>query len=260
MTSAAPTTAVYDPADPHRSGAALVTQQLDVLGLGEHWVQTGEQNGRRVVDRRIPPGHGWCRAVRVYQALWPATADLCVEVDWFADPDIPAAEQDEHWRTRLATVTAGLKFFGYAVQMPGPLRMPGVDRYQPLIVSRLPRGAAPAPVPADGWDHLEVVPSYRWPAREPAQHLDVVLKDSRLTSYVTRRLETHLWPPYTTAAALVLWPGPQDATVDDWTSALARARRVLRIAGYRFLDHRRPWDPAIDHLPYLIAYRREDPR
>ncbi|WP_217545550.1 hypothetical protein [Streptomyces sp. GbtcB6] len=259
-TSPLPTTPAYDPADPHRSGVALVTRQLDELGIGEHWVQTGEQSGLRIVDRHIPPGHGWCRATSVYQALWPATADLCVEVDWYADQDIPAAEQEEHWATRLAAVTSGLESLGYAVQTPGPRRAPGVDRYQPLIVSRLPVGASPAPYPADGWDHLDVLPAYRWPARNPSKHLANVLDDLRMTNYVTRTLDTHLWPPYATAASVVLWTGPPNATMDDWASAIARVRRALRVTGYRVLDHRRPWNPLVDHQPYLIAYLREKPQ
>jgi hypothetical protein len=257
MTSTSLPTVAYDPADPS-SGVALVSHQLDKLGLGEHWVQTGEQGGLRVVDRRISPGHGWCRAVGLYQALWPATADLCVEVDWYADSDVPASEQDEHWRTRLATVTAGLESLGYVVRAPGPRRTPGVDRYQPLIVSRLPVGASLAPCPADGWDHLEVHPTYERPAHDPSRRLQTMLEDFHLTSYVTRTLDTHLWPPYATAASVVVWSDFQDATLDDWQSAMARVRRVLRIAGYRCLDHRRPWDRAVDHLPYVIVYLREE--
>ncbi len=262
MTTTSPMTDIHDPEDPIRSSAALVTRQLAQLGIGEHWVQTGEQSGLRVVDRRIPPGSGWCRAVGLYQALWPATADLCVQVDWYPDLDVPPAGQDEHWRTRLAAVTAGLESLGYVVRMPGPRRTPGVDRYQPLIVSRLPVGASLAPSPADGWDHLEVHPTYTWPNRDdPIRRLRKALKDSGLAGYGARTLETHHWPPYATGAWIVLWTGaPRTSTTDDWHTAIARARRVLRIAGYRLLDHRRPWDPSIDQLPYVIAYLREVPQ
>lgn len=260
MTSASPTAVVYDPADPIRTGAALVNHQLDQLGVGQHWVQTGEQNGRAVVDRRIPPAQGWCRAVGLCQALWPATADLCVEVDWYPDLNVPSDDQDEHWQTRLAAVTAGLESLGYVVRMPGPRRTPGVDRYQPLIVSRLPVGASLAPSPADGWDHLEVHPTYKWPDRDPIWRLHRTLENSHLTGYVARTLETHQWPPYATAAWIVLWSGARTATGDEWDSAMARVRRVLRIAGYGLLDHRRPWDPAVDQSPYVIAYLREELR
>jgi len=260
MTSASPTTVVYDPADPVRSAAALVNHQLDQLGLGQHWVQTRTQNGRPVVDRQIPPGHGWCRAIGLHQALWPATADLCVEVDWHPDHDVPAPEHDEHWQTRLAAVTAGLESLGYAVRMPGPRRTPGADRYQPLIAARLPVGASLAPSPANGWDHLKVHPTYTWPERDPIWRLHRTLGDSHLDSYVSRTLETHHWPPYSTGAWMVMWTGGQTATADDWHTAIARVRRVLRIAGYGLLDHRRPWDPAVDQRPYVIAYLREVPQ
>lgn len=257
MTTASPTTVAYDPADPVRSAAALVNRQLDQLGLGEHWVETTKQDGLRVASRHIPAGHGWCRAIGLYQALWPATADLSVQVDWYPDLDVPAPEQDEHWSARLAAVTAGLESLGYYVRTPGPLRTPGVDRYQPLIVSRLPVGASLAPSPVDGWDHLDVHPTYKWPERDPTWRLHEVLGDSHLTGYVSRTLETHLWPPYATCALIVLWTDAQTATVDDWDSAMARMRRVLRIAGYGVLAHRRPWDPAVDLRPYVIAYLRE---
>ncbi|MET7679411.1 hypothetical protein [Streptomyces sp. NPDC005423] len=260
MTSASPTTVVYDPADPIRTAAALVNHQLDQLGLGQHWVQTGTQNGRRIVDRQIPPGHGWCRAIGLHQALWPATADLCVEVDWYPDDDIPPSEQDDHWQTRLAAVTAGLESLGYAVRTPGPRRTPGEDRYQPLIAARLPVGASLAPSPADGWDHLKVHPIYKPPDRDPIWRLQRTLEDSGLTSYGARTLETHHWPAYATGAWIVLWSGaPRASTADEWHSAIARVRRVLRIAGYGLLDHRRLWDPAVDQRPYVIAYLREVP-
>ncbi|MEV6544378.1 hypothetical protein [Streptomyces sp. NPDC051665] len=260
MTRTSPTTVLYNQADPIRSAAAVVNQELDGLGLGEHWVQTTTQKGQRVIDRQIPPGYGWCRAIGLEQALWPATADLCAEVDWHPDRDVPPSEQDEHWQTRLAVVTAGLESLGYAVRTPGPRRTPGVDRYQPLIAARLPVGASLAPSPADGWDHLEVHPTYKWPERDPIWRLHKVLTDSHLDSYVSRTLETHHWPPYSTGAWLVMWTGGQTATADDWHTAIARVRRVLRIAGYGLLDHRRPWDPATDQRPYVIAYLREVPQ
>lgn len=251
----------YDPADPRRTAAVFVQAQLDELGLGEHWVQTGEQGSLRVIDRRVPPGHGWCRAVSLYQALWPATADLCVEVDWYPDLDTPADGQDEHWETRLAAVTDRLESLGYIVRMPGPRRTPGVDRYQPMIVSRLPVGASLPPSPADGWDHLPVHPTYKWPDNEdPSRRLRKTLESSQLESYGARTLDTYLWPPYATGAWIITWSGAQTATVDEWGSAMARVRRVLRIAGYGLLDHRRPWDPAVDQGPYVIAYLREASR
>ncbi|MDH6221488.1 hypothetical protein [Streptomyces pseudovenezuelae] len=258
MTSTSPTNIVYDPAGPSRSGAALVTHQLDELRLGQHWVQTGEQDGLRIVDRRIPPRHGWCRATGLYRALWPATADLCVEVDWHADQNVPAAEQAEHWRTRLAAVTAGLESAGYTVRAPGPRRTPGVHRYQPLIVSRQrPGGAPPAACPTDGWDHLAVHPTYKWPERSPRDLLAATLEQVRLTNYTVRSLDTHLWPPYVTAAMVIMWRGASTAPVADWDSAIARVRRFLRTTGYGVMDHGLPWDPAFDDLPYVIAYLRE---
>ncbi|MFJ8140671.1 hypothetical protein [Streptomyces sp. NPDC096013] len=257
MTTPATSTPVYDPANPARTGAAVVTQQLDTLGLGEYWTQTGEQGGRPFFDRRIPRGHGWCRATGLAPALWPAGADLCVQAEWYPDQDIAAEDQAEHWRTRLAVVTAGLEGLGYAVRVPGPRRTPGVHTCQPLIVSRHPDGIAPAPVPADGWDHLDVHPSYKWPSRSPGQHLETILEDSRLTGYVTRSLGTHLWPPYATAATTVLWPCAEDTPVDEWDSAMARLRRLLRVTGYEVLGHGRPWNPSVDRTPYLVAYRRD---
>lgn len=258
MTRTSPTTVAYDPAAPSRSAVAVVTHQLDQLGLGEHWVETGEQGGRPFIDRRIPPGHGWCRALALYQALWPATADMAVEVNWYPDLDVPAAEQYEHWETRLAAVTDGLESLGYMVRMPGPRRTPGVDRYQPMIVSRLPVGASLAPSPADGWDHLAVHPTYKWPdSDDPIWRLRKALEASHLESYGVRTLDTHLWPPYTTGAWVITWSAAASATVGEWDSAMARVRRVLRIAGYGVLAHRRPWDPAVDHGPYVIAYLRE---
>ncbi|MER7930460.1 hypothetical protein ABTY96_46380 [Streptomyces sp. NPDC096057] len=260
MTRTSPATVAYDPANPRRNAATVVQAQLDQLGLGEHWVQTREQEGRPVFDRRIPPGHGWCRALNLCQALWPASADLCVEVEWHSDLDVPSDEQDEHWETRLDVVRAGLQSLGYTVRTPGPRRTPGVDRYQPMIVSRLPVGASLAPSPADGWDHLPVHPAYARHVDDPISRLRRTLEDSCLESYGARALDTHLWPPYATGAWVVMWHGALTTNVAEWDSAMARVRRVLRISGYGFLDHRRPWDPAVDQVPYLIAYLREELR
>ncbi|MFJ4631544.1 hypothetical protein [Streptomyces sp. NPDC088847] len=259
MTRTSHPTVAYEPADPIRSAVAVVTCHLDELGVGEHWVQTREQDGRPVIDRKIPPGLGWCRAVGLYPALWPATADLAVQVEWHPDHDIPATEQAEHWQTRLAAVTSGLESLGYTVRVPGPRRRPGVDRDQPLVVSRLAAGGSLAPCPVDGWEHLaDGYPTYASFRDDPSYRLRHLIEDSCLTGYGFRTLDLHLWPPYATAAWVVMRTSSgRNDSADDWHSAMTRLRRVLRASGYGLLDHGRPWDPAVDHTPYLIAYLRD---
>ncbi|GGN46864.1 hypothetical protein [Streptomyces fuscichromogenes] len=245
---------VYDRTDPGRTGVALVTHHLNQLGIGEHWTQVGVQNGLRIVARKIPPGRGWCQALAVDEALWPAGADLCVQVDWHPDTDIPAAQEDEHWRTRVSAISAALQSAGFTVQAPGPHRTPANSPYMSLLVYRISPGRAPAPCPADGWNHVPVMPAYRWSDRRPSDRLDELLHASRLHGYSFRDLDPFLWPAFSTHVCRVQWDPPVRATQEDWVSAMVRLRHVLIASGYRIQQRWRPWDLTVDRGPSLVTY------
>ncbi|MYY82483.1 MULTISPECIES: hypothetical protein [unclassified Streptomyces] len=263
--SASSSVPVYERAHSKHSGPRLVTHYLDRLGIGQRWTQLGEQHGIKVVDRMIPPGHGWCRAMHVPEALWPDGADLCVRVEWFPDPEIEKGRLDlfeAHWRDRVAAVVMGLESVGFVVQLPGPKQSPTDRRGADLLVYRLVEGAAPVSLPADGWAHLE---RYRrrppgWREGTPEGAVRDRLREAGMLSrvggaaaYFARELDRFLWPPYSSEAAYVGWCPVEGASLKGYRLAMSRLDAFLHAAGYEVKVHPRPW--ALGDVPYVIAYR-----
>lgn len=242
----------YDATDP-QSGPTVVTHDLEGLGIGQHWTRVGGQAGLPIFDRRIPPGHGWCRALHVAEAHWPDSAELCAQVDWHPDLTIrnegSKAEYEEHWRTRVSAVSDALESLGYVVQMPGPRPTPMHDTRASLLVYRLRDRAQPADWPKDAWDHLEGRYPQRphWPERSDEDELRRALRDAGLmdwserTGYFVGSVDRFFWPPYSSACCFVGWRAPEHATERDQIRALSQLKRFLTDAGYTLKSRTGPW-------------------
>ncbi|MER6912199.1 hypothetical protein ABT354_11045 [Streptomyces sp. NPDC000594] len=263
---------VYDREDPGGTIRHFLGYQFDLLGIGEHWTSTGTSCGLPMVDNRIPPGLGCCRAHAAVEALWPDGADLGAVVTWSPDREIAdrgnSAELDEHRRVRGAAVLKALTSLGYQVRTPGPLQgysTPWVPTK--YVVYRMERGAVPTEWPRDGWEHLARPADHPawlpWPSGAEAHRVLAGLLEGaglagRGGGFFCGGVDEVEWPPFTTECLRVSWRPWGAATVEDWYAAMRKITDFLREKRYLIKVRSRPWNLATDREPYVIAYRTID--
>ncbi|MEU6331532.1 hypothetical protein ABZ851_30275 [Streptomyces sp. NPDC047049] len=176
----------YNPADP-QSAPKLVNFHLRQLGLGEQSVDTG----KGYVQRVLPDGLGWCRALALTEAAWPEGTELCVLVHWYPDAALrrntntgrvpPSAE--EHWRDRLTATADALESLGYVVERNGPPRSPHTHWSAEFLVYRMAPGVAPLRLSPEAWAGAEPNPPHYqrsgwYPDPDPVREIEDVLGEA----------------------------------------------------------------------------------